>query len=485
LSAAIIEFNAAHKSILNIPQPPLTEDEVVAAIRYWKAKRNDAPVTNRDFAYFQKIADHLQLPADAQFETQFADEADGSELTAWSVRIRLPKGGMAGGTYAFVIREQYIRWRSGKAKEAKIEWGPASPDGLQAGLRLRPNRKSYVGGQLVTPTICFRNTGKEQMSTHLPRNITHRFYVRILAEDDAGAPILVDPNKDAGSSKDWEEVTLHADDVHEIDGSPIFLGEGEFGSADLAIRAKPGTKVHLRFVLTNPIPITTGDVVFKMLAPPSPGQTLAPDERVESRSRTPMPPAAAGGAPVSGKAKKEAKIEWGPVSPDGLQAGLFFTPQSQWYLDGQLGTPTFYYRNTGKQPLDISYPHLMTRGYYRKIVATDAAGKVIRTYEADLLAPVGWTKTSLQPGAIQEVRGMPVGLGEPERGWDKAAARAVSVGSVRLQFVLPNPKKDDGKPLETGIVVFSINMPASPEPEEVFEGTVEREKVAEPDRARR
>jgi hypothetical protein len=60
--------------------------------------------------------------------------------------------------------------------------------------------------------------------------------------------------------------------MHEVSGMPILLGDGERGSAETAIRAKPGQSVHVRFVLPRPDkekgkPIETGDAVFSIKEP--------------------------------------------------------------------------------------------------------------------------------------------------------------------------------------------------------------------------
>src|SRR5690606_20923844 len=88
LAAAIAGFNRQHSVIAGLPQPPLTEEEVVAAILHWKTRRDDAPVSNKDFATFQAVAETRQLPEDMRLEVipEFV-QAKGSRLFIWSVRI--------------------------------------------------------------------------------------------------------------------------------------------------------------------------------------------------------------------------------------------------------------------------------------------------------------------------------------------------------------------------------------------------------------
>ena len=130
LAAAINGFNAAHNTVRNVRQKPLTEEEVVAAIRWWKTRRNDAPVTNGEFAQFQKIADTRELPKGAEFEVipDFI-HGDGTEHFIWSVRIKMPQQSKPGWTYAYEIRRQYVHSEGiddVKRKEQTIAWGPVA-----------------------------------------------------------------------------------------------------------------------------------------------------------------------------------------------------------------------------------------------------------------------------------------------------------------------------------------------------------------------
>ena len=67
LDAAIRGFNEQHRDDpVGKDQPPLTEDEVIAAI-HW-SKRNEVNVTDAEFAAFQEIADKRLLPKGVEFE---------------------------------------------------------------------------------------------------------------------------------------------------------------------------------------------------------------------------------------------------------------------------------------------------------------------------------------------------------------------------------------------------------------------------------
>lgn len=118
LSAAIQAFNASHHSVRGIRQPALTEDEVIAAILDWKARRDEAPVINRDFDAFQKITETRSLPKDYRFEVipEF-QTAEATTFYRWSIRLVIPKSDKEGWTHAFGIREHWIAAESITADE--------------------------------------------------------------------------------------------------------------------------------------------------------------------------------------------------------------------------------------------------------------------------------------------------------------------------------------------------------------------------------
>ena len=212
LAAAINGFNAAHHTVRNVRQKPLTEEEVVAGIRWWKTRRNDAPVTNGEFAQFQKIADTRELPKGAEFEVipDFI-HGDGTEHFIWSVRIKMPREAKAGWTYAYEIRRQYVHSEGiddVQRKAESIAWGPAATNGLQAGVRLEPHQENYSTGQQVTPIFYYRNAGKTALRTSFPRLMTHSYYKKVIAVDKDGKPIAIDQDPNPTGPVGWIEELL-------------------------------------------------------------------------------------------------------------------------------------------------------------------------------------------------------------------------------------------------------------------------------------
>lgn len=120
LAAAISKFNAqAAADPIGKDQPPLTADEVVAAIRL--SDKSDFPEASQAlYAWFQKIAETRELPADAQFESLNGIDPGGDFVfDVWHVRIMFPKERF--GTYSFTVRRSAVRARPVAQAAAELE----------------------------------------------------------------------------------------------------------------------------------------------------------------------------------------------------------------------------------------------------------------------------------------------------------------------------------------------------------------------------
>ena len=270
LAAAIKAFNERYSSHpIGKDQPPLTEDEVVAAIRWWGTKRNNAPVTEAEFHEFQKIADTRMLPEKAEFEllTSFRP-ADQLEFDAWSVRIRMPGGR---GTYAYVIRDRWIRSRS--LNQQEIAWGTPGKNGIQAGVLFEPRNEVYAVGQRVVPRFFYRNVGQQELEANFPNVMTHSYYDKLHAVDATGAPIPIDQDPSPGGPVGWMKMDLPRGAVHELSGLAIVIGDvPRDPSVETVIRAQPSQSCRVRFTLPNCAdsdadPLPTGDIEFTVSSP--------------------------------------------------------------------------------------------------------------------------------------------------------------------------------------------------------------------------
>lgn len=281
LAAAVHGFNAAHRSLGGIDQPLLTEEEVVAAIRRMKTRRDELDVTNAEFAALQKIADQRQLPEDVGFELlNLFQPGDGNEYLIWSIRLTLPRisNRVPYPRYTIILRKQFVR--SQAIDNGKIAWGPVADNGLQAGVRFEPHNEQYFTGQQVLPRFYYRNTGDQFVEISLPRLMTHSYYTKLAAVDDTGKPIPIDQDRKPAGPVGWWVLPFGFGVQQEIRGLPIRLGDVERGQAETVIQAKPGQSVRVRFTLPNYAdknapPLKTGEIPFSIAGPGNEGNAAS------------------------------------------------------------------------------------------------------------------------------------------------------------------------------------------------------------------
>jgi hypothetical protein len=276
LAAAIRSFNDGHRTLGGRELTPLTEHEIVAAIRRQKASRNELDVTNAEFRALQEIADRRQFPPGAEFEiiTHF-QPGDGYEYLIWSVRLSLPRkaNDARHPRFNITIRDQFVR--SELIDGGKIAWGPVAENGMQAGVRFEPHAEQHRLGDVVTPRFFYRNTGDQKRDVSFPRLMTHSYYDEIIVLDGAGRAIPIEQDELPAGPVGWLQIPFGFGAQHDIRGLPILLGEGERGGAETAIRVKRDQTVHVRFVVHNYLAtdkketIETGEVVFVAVQRPA------------------------------------------------------------------------------------------------------------------------------------------------------------------------------------------------------------------------
>ncbi len=267
LAAAIRGFNRAHRQLAGLDMPPLTEQEVIAAIRYQKLRRNEFDVTDGEFARMQQIADNRRLPTDAEISVLTGFQpGDGYRYDIWSVGFSMRKqvNTVPYPFTGFTIREHYVRSQS--LELDKIAWGPVAENGLQAGVRFEPRQAQYSIGQKVTPYFYYRNTGDRKFDISFPNMESGK----LVAVDNAGAAIPFDTDK----NPKWIVGFMGFGEFgfgsqHEIRGRPIILGDVERGDAEFAVRAQAGQTVRVRFLLSNYADrggsqLQTGEIAFSM-----------------------------------------------------------------------------------------------------------------------------------------------------------------------------------------------------------------------------
>ena len=307
LAKAIEHFNDLCRDRDLGTHPPLTEDEVIAAILGWNARREEAPVSDEDFEVFQSIATTRRLPKNCTIDLRNHIRPDDRELyRVWSIRLRM-NAHDASKSFAFPLRERFISFT--EVKESDIHWGPPATNGLQAGVRLSPPSSSLTFRQPVLLEFVFRHSGKELMG----RNPNIYSYDAIKVFDSAGNPIRVVHHrgnsatvKVGRATKWWHGGELN---IRPASDNADFERESNmevqtFSSPKAIIYAEPGQSCRMRFVVSDPTDVAvekmkTGEVAFKVTETSSAHQyeharnsideSVAPAPKPESYPPSPYP----------------------------------------------------------------------------------------------------------------------------------------------------------------------------------------------------
>lgn len=108
LEEAVDKFNQkSQETKIGKDQPPLTVDEVIAAIRAWDRKK--IPASDKVYEAYQKIAESRVLPDKAEFDFMTGFTNDRFEFDVWWVNLSISTGPKSG--YGFRIREQILSSR--------------------------------------------------------------------------------------------------------------------------------------------------------------------------------------------------------------------------------------------------------------------------------------------------------------------------------------------------------------------------------------
>ena len=126
LSEAVITFNQqAAGDPIGKDQAALTEEAVVAAIRWEMLDRKKLLVSDETFRTLSEIIETRWLPKGFQLEKHRGYEPnDQVTFDVWSVRLRIPGGTLPGGTTCITIQEKMIASRRIGDEERKVihEW---------------------------------------------------------------------------------------------------------------------------------------------------------------------------------------------------------------------------------------------------------------------------------------------------------------------------------------------------------------------------
>jgi serine/threonine protein kinase len=259
LSASIKRFNATNFRTDGKKQPPLTEEEVIAAIMHQQTRRDEYDVSDSLFERLQDIARTRILPEGTTLEVipTFGTEGD-TTYTIWSVRVKLvqDEAGREGWTYAFILREQFVSVTHGDAN--KIHWGTPGANGLQAGVRISPSVTHFQMGQKIDVEILYRNVLTKSIEATIPT--FPGYTIDVFDENGLRRRVLESREHSetvAGARVEWigeEPLTLK---VSPIVLAPSNLGPdvearmlADYNGANL-VCVKPGMSYRLMFTVNN------------------------------------------------------------------------------------------------------------------------------------------------------------------------------------------------------------------------------------------
>ena len=124
LAEAVRRFHARYATdLIGKDQPPLTEAEVLAAIRWAMTDRAKLLVADDTFRTLGRVVETRWLPDNFELEAETGYQPNNSvTFDVWSVRLRIPGGPNLTGTTCISIRENILGSRTiGKHEQAVIQ----------------------------------------------------------------------------------------------------------------------------------------------------------------------------------------------------------------------------------------------------------------------------------------------------------------------------------------------------------------------------
>jgi serine/threonine protein kinase len=277
LEDVIHRFNQSFGRLNGINMPPVTQEEVRAAIRYWRTQRDKFDATDIEFEALQDIARIGYMPPGSGFTiVTHAEPGDGREYLVWSLRIHLAKTeqGARSSTYGGVFRRQFVS--SAPSDEAKIAWGPVAKNGMQAGLLLKsgknvvglpwpasaraedwdpnspPERKEEVAyGATLQPVLYLRNVGEEEIETSFLTSypLSELGLPEAVFEDGVRVKATQTQNKGQGEIEITEPERLKRGDSRRAYGPAVLIGEGDLNKADAVLDVRQNDRLRIRFTV--------------------------------------------------------------------------------------------------------------------------------------------------------------------------------------------------------------------------------------------
>ncbi len=172
LTSMIENFNAAHPEIdqrgsLPHELPPLTLDEVLAAVELSRAEYVMPSSKGPASTVLQRIVATHCLTLDARFElVSEIEDSIGQWYTVESIHLVVPRAEDPAKTERIKVRHQFV---DGDVNHPKAtHWSKPGRNGLQAGVRLVPAEHTYEHGDVVDIEFLYRSAIAQKVAATLP-----------------------------------------------------------------------------------------------------------------------------------------------------------------------------------------------------------------------------------------------------------------------------------------------------------------------------
>ena len=168
LAKKINEFNRENRlQQLGVNQPPLTEAEVITAIRSFEWKDGDTRLNELEAKSLKDILSSHEIPEGAYFSA-FANQQSEPFVVChfWHVQLYLPAIGHD-GFVPFTIRND--RFADEIIDSENVAWGKPDADGMTLGGYLSPMKQEYQLGDRVRLHLFVKNNGTKTVRTGWPR----------------------------------------------------------------------------------------------------------------------------------------------------------------------------------------------------------------------------------------------------------------------------------------------------------------------------
>lgn len=418
VSAAVDAFNECYSDHpIGKRQPPLTESELVAALR-WAVMKKPSGTTGAEEESYRKakeLAERRVLPENWQIVawTRYSNEA-GKCFLAWNIKVVMEQPARDSDHqnsrsdvdgYCLPVRHKNI-----------CEWNEnASPPGPVELPSLAPSQ-NHDGSMPLAAAIHEFNTTNFRIEDVTPAPLTLREVVSSIKRVDREKRPLTDRKYDA------------------------------FKKIPKTLRLPPGYQLSLVSNFEPGDGYRYGIWSVRLVIPRTSktGHTYGHIIRNQF---------------VDAKKVKDGEIAWGPVAENGLQSGVRPDPNQDDYAPGNSVVPEFFIRNTGQKVFELPVPNRADHSYYKRMVVIDSDGQEIRVTSDDTDGPA-WLMplSSFGSGSQANIPGVRTYLGGcPERRDPGGVCVCAEPGqSIRVSYSLPNPGGENAGELRTGEVLFEL-----------------------------